>query len=248
MYRIVIVDDDPQFVNYIKEIIFKCDVAAEDITFEEFYSGEEFVAQLNMISNCDLLILDMQMKKMDGHATAKKFRERFPHSVLVFCSGVSHPTDESFKVTPFRYLLKDYTEQVMIMEMNAVLRQMESIMKSPVIMGRNHDSFISLYPDDILYIENSKSGSVIHLCRDRISDFNYQVNTKRKLVDLYKELKDYCFEYAHNSYLVNLKYVTKLFSQGYIQLKDGTELNVSRSKMKNFRTALAALLSKKYDY
>lgn len=248
LYRIVIVDDDSRFVDYMKEIILKCNINMEDITFEEFYSGEEFVAQLNMLSNCDLLILDMQMKKMDGHATARKFRERFPHSVLVFCSGVSHPTDESFKVTPFRYLLKDYTEQVMIMEMNAIIRQMQSIVKAPVIMGRNHDSFISLASDDIMYIENSKAGSIIHLCRDRISDFKYQVNTKRKLADLYKELKDCHFEYAHNSYLVNLKYVTKLFSQGYIQLKDGTELNVSRSKMQNFRNVLTALLSKKYDY
>ena len=180
LYRIVIVDDASRFVDYMKEIILKCNINMEDITFEEFYSGEEFVAQLNMLSNCDLLILDMQMKKMDGHATARKFRHRFPHSVLVYCSGVSHPTDESFKVTPFRYLLKDYTEQVMIMEMNAIIRQMQSIVKAPVIMGRNHDSFISLASDDIMYIENSKAGSIMHLCRDRISDFKYQVNTKRK--------------------------------------------------------------------
>lgn len=248
LYRIVIVDDDSRFVDFMKETILKCNVNKEDIIFEEFFSGEEFVAQLNVMSSCDLLILDMQMKEMDGHATAKMFRKRFPHSVLVFCSGVSRPTNESFKVTPFRYLSKDYTEQVMLMEMNAIIRQMQSIVKSPVIMGRNHDSFISLYPDDIMYIENCKAGSIIHLCRDRIDDFQYQVNTKQKLADLYKELKDYQFEYAHNSYLVNLKYVKKLFSQGYIQLRDGTELNVSRSKMQNFRIALISLLSKKYDY
>lgn len=135
----------------------------------------------------------------------------------------------------------------MITEVNAIIKQMKTIKNSPIILGRNHDSFIQLHPDDITYIENCKAGSIIHLCRDRIDDFRYQINTKRKLADLYKELKDYQFEYAHNSYLVNLKYVTKLFSKGYIQLNDGTELNVSRSKMQNFRNSLVVLLSKKYD-
>ena len=248
MYRIMIVDDDSRFIDFMKKIILKCNIHKEDIIFEEFFSGEELVNRLNTQSNCDLLILDMQMKKMDGHATAKIFRKRFPHSVLVFCSGVSHPTDESFKVTPFRYLLKDYSEQNMIKEMNAVILKMKSVARTPIIMGRNYDSFISLYPDDIMYIENKKGGSIIHLCRDRISDFNYQVNTKQKLAELYKELENYQFEYAHNSYLVNLKYVTRLFSQGYIQLRDGTELNVSRSKMWNFRNALIGMLGSKYDY
>lgn len=244
----MIVDDDSRFIDFMKKIILKCNIHKEDIIFEEFFSGEELVNRLNTQSNCDLLILDMQMKKMDGHATAKIFRKRFPHSVLVFCSGVSHPTDESFKVTPFRYLLKDYSEQNMIKEMNAVILKMKSVARTPIIMGRNYDSFISLYPDDIMYIENKKGGSIIHLCRDRISDFNYQVNTKQKLAELYKELENYQFEYAHNSYLVNLKYVTRLFSQGYIQLRDGTELNVSRSKMWNFRNALIGMLGSKYDY
>lgn len=248
MYQIIIVDDDVNFIEFMKRIIVKCLANMEDVIFEEFFSGEEFINQLDDISNCDLLILDMQMKKMDGHTTAKMFRKKFPHSVLVFCSGVSRPTDESFKVTPFRYLLKDYTEKVMGMEMNAIIAQMKLVAKSPIIMGRNHDNYISLYPNDIMYIENSKAGSIIHICKDRIVDFNYQVNTRQKLEDLYKKLKDYQFEYAHNSYLVNLNYVTKLFSQGYIQMRDGTELNVSRSKMQNFRNALIHLLSGKYDY
>lgn len=49
LYRIVIVDDDSRFVDYMKEIILKCNINMEDITFEEFYSGEEFVAQLNRV-------------------------------------------------------------------------------------------------------------------------------------------------------------------------------------------------------
>lgn len=248
MYRIVIVDDDLEFIKFMKKILLNCDINQEDLIIDDFLSGEDFIAQLDEMSCCDLLILDMQMKKMDGHATARMFRKKFPYSVLVFCSGVTHPTDESFKVTPFRYLSKDYEKQVMITEMDAVIQQMKCSVKNPIIMGRNHGNIISLYPDDIIYIENSKAGSVIHLCKDRISDFQYQVNTTRKLADLYEDLKEYQFEYAHNSYLVNLKYVTKLFSQGYIQLMGGMELNVSRSKLQDFRNALTGLLSRKYDY
>lgn len=248
MYQIKIVDDDSAFVEYMQDIILKCDIEKEKIVFEKFYSGEEFVARLDSMSACDLLILDMQMKELDGHGTARRFRDKFPRSVMVFCSGVSHPTDESFKTAPFRYLSKGYSEETMKKEMEVIVQEMKKTARITVIMGRNHTNFIKLYPEDIMYIENRKNGSIIHLCEHKAKDFAYQVNTNEKLAELYEKLRDYKFEYAHNSYLVNLCYVTKLISHRYLQLSDGTELNVSRSKLQTFRNALAGVLSSKYEY
>lgn len=71
----------------------------------------------------------MQMKDYDGHKTARLFRNYFPNSVLVFCSGVRKPTDESFKTMPFRYLMKDYSEIKMCSEIRDIIKKSERTKK-----------------------------------------------------------------------------------------------------------------------
>lgn len=247
MYNILICDDDRAFVEYIKGVIVKSGIDRGEVLFGEYYSGEELIKDIGEQKRCDLLILDMQMENLDGHETAAKFREIFPKSILVFCSGVRMPTDESFKTTPFRYLFKSYSEERMVSEMQAVVNQIKMNQDVPRIIGNRYQNSVALVPDDILFIENSKHGSRIHVCREQMEyPFEDKLTTKQKLGELFDILQPFGFEFAHNSYIVNLKYVVKMCSDGEMMLKDGTILNVSRSKLKVFRNSFAEWVSRKY--
>lgn len=248
MYKIVICDDDKNFITYMKEMILQCGLSQREIEFFDVLSGEECINVVQHMVSCDLLILDMQMEGMDGHATAQQFRKEYPDSVLVFCSGVVFPSDESFKTTPYRFLQKSYDDDKMLIEVKAVIEKMIQSSDVPYIVGRNHNNVVKLRPNDILYIENCKRGSEIHI-REDYKDYAFEdkITTHRKLAELLETLKDYGFVYAHNSYIVNLKYVVKLRSDGVLKLINGCELNVSRSQMPEFRKALAHLLGEKYS-
>lgn len=247
MYNIIICDDDRAFVDYIKGVIAKSGMDKGEILFSEYYSGEELVQGIRNRKRCDLLILDMQMEGLDGHETAARFREVFPKSILVFCSGVHMPTDESFKATPFRYLLKSYSEERMISEICAVVRQIKENQNVPCIVGNYYHNSVALVPDDILYIENTKHGSRIHVGREQIEySFEHNLTTRQKLGELYEILHPFGFAYAHNSYIVNLRYVVKMCSDGEMKLKDGTILTISRSRLKEFRSSFAEWVSRKY--
>ena len=67
--------------------------------------------------------------------------------------------------------------------------------------------------------------------------FEKNISCKMNLDEMYEMLKDYGFEYAHNSYLVNLKYVTRKTTTE-LELIDGTHLSISRSKENSFTDAL----------
>ena len=247
MYNIIICDDDREFVDYVKGVIVKSGIDKGEIQFSEYYSGEELVQGIRNKKRCDLLILDMQMENLDGHETAARFREFFPKSILVFCSGVRMPTDESFKATPFRYLLKSYSEERMILEMCAVVRQIKENQEVPRIIGNYYRNSVALVPDDILYIENTKNGSRIHVNEDQIEySFENKLTTRQKLGELFEILHSFGFAYAHNSYIVNLRYVVKMCSDGEMKLKDGTILTISRSRLKEFRNSFAEWVSRKY--
>lgn len=246
MYHIILCDDDARFLEYMKNMIVKAGLKRADIRFYEYTSGEELEKQLAGIENCDLLILDMQMQGMDGDETARVFRRVFPAATLVFCSGVYMPTTKSFETAPFRYLLKSYTDERMLKEVKAIVARVIDKKSEPVIIGKNKDGLCRLKPDDILYIEITRRGSRIHLHPERNDKRKVtEAIAEEKVAELYKRLNAYGFAYAHNSYIVNVKYVEELHA-GELELTDGTLLSISRSKEKEFKAAFVRGISDKY--
>ena len=67
-----------------------------------------------------------------------------------------------------------------------------------------------------------------------------------KEIEFYEQLKGFGFAYAHNSYIVNLKYVV-VAGQKELELLNGERLTVSRARAKGFLEAFAVEISKKYE-
>lgn len=246
MYYIAICDDDSNYIKYIKKMLIQSGLKNEEAIFNEYCSGEELIQSMEFCEKIDLLILDMQMKELDGHETARCFREQFPSSVIVFCSGVCMPTVETFETTPFRYLLKEYTDDRMVRELKVIVDEMKKKFIEPNIIGTWRYSTVKLRLDEILYISIARRGSNIYV-NPQIAKYEFKncVNSKKKVVELYSILKPYGFEYAHNSYIVNLDYIKRMTTQE-LELSDGTLLSVARSKEKELRVAFARHKAQKY--
>ena len=238
MYHIGICDDDPAFIRYIKRLFHELQPETE---FFEYLSGEELCCDMQLRENYDLLILDVQMPGMDGNKAAREFRKLFPDTLLVFCSGVYKPAVESFETTPYRYWLKEYTEERMRQEIQNVIGKIEKSKVMPYIMGKRKNQMIKLSPEQIAYIEIAKRGTVLH-CGN--SEETY--TSSKKLGEFYEELKDFGFVYAHNSYIVNLKYVMAADTKE-LELTDGKMLTISRARAKEFKKAFAVNLAQKYE-
>lgn len=246
MYKIAICDDDNIFIQYMKQIIQSSSVKEQDIKFYEYYSGEELINCLEEGINFDLLILDMQLGKINGLKTAQKYREAYANTTLVFCSGVCLPSVKSFEVTPFRYLLKQYTNIHMQHEINTIIEEVKRKKQIPYIIGNYQYNMVKLKPEEILYISVSKHGSNIFVNPNyRKDEFGKSIPCKMKVEKLYDILKSNGFVYAHNSYIVNMDYLI-LKVKNEIKLTDGTVLTVARSKEKELRKAFAEYLSNKY--
>lgn len=241
MYHIAICDDEEEFLVYMKKIILELE-KQEEIVFHEYLSGEALLEELPKTGQCDLLILDIQLQGIDGNETGKKFRQEFPDSVLVFCSGVYLPTVESFEVTPYRYLLKEYTKEHMKQELVPIIEKMKQNQMLPYIVGKKDNNFVKIYTKDIRYIENARRGSLIHCC---LKGKEEVYGSELKLDQLQEKLQDFGFCYAHNSYLVNLECVMTAGATE-LELDTGEKLSIARSKVKEFRQRFAYRLAGKY--
>lgn len=241
MYHIAICDDDKTFIQYI-ERLFKKSECNDEVRFYEYLSGEELVEDIPKQEKCDLLILDMKLEKMDGHETAKNFRLHFPNTLLVYCSGVTLPTVESFEAMPYRFWLKEYTEDRMQKELDVVVHKMQENKVPPFIMGKKEKVLVKLRLENVQYIEITKKGSIIHWIQDGKEEL---YTSPMKVSTFYETLKDFGFVYAHNSYIVNMNHVAAVHSTE-LELLSGEKLAVSRSKTKEFRKAFACKLAEKY--
>ena len=238
MYYVGICDDDAVFIEYMKRLFSE---RCKEVEFYEYLSGEELLHDMDKREKYDLLILDVAMPGMDGNETAKKFREQFPDTILVFCSGVCMPTVESFETLPYRYWLKQYTSEKMQMEVESVLEKLNKGKRLPYILGRKKNFKARLSLDQVAYISLAKRGTVIH-CWNSPEKYN----SPKKLLEFYEQLKEFGFAYAHNSYIVNLKYVA-IVGPKELEFMNGEKLTISRSKSKSFLETFAVELSKKYE-
>lgn len=246
MYNIAICDDDSNYIKYIKKMLIRSGLKKEEVIFYPYESGEDLIQSIDTCEKIDLLILDMQMKMLDGHETARKFRSHFPASVIVFCSGVCMPTVETFETTPFRYLLKEYADERMIHELKVIITEMKNKNIEPTIIGTLRSTMVKLKLDEILYISIARRGSNIYVNPQLVKyDINTCVSSKMKVAELYSVLKSFGFEYAHNSYIVNLNYIKRMTTQE-LQMSDGTILSIARSKEKDLRAAFAKHMAQKY--
>ena len=238
MYHIGICDDDATFIEYIKRLFRE---VCPETEFYEYLSGEELVRDMQTKEIYDLLILDVFMPGMDGNETARNFRNQFPDTLLVFCSGVCMPTVESFETTPYRYWLKEYTEERMRSEVKILLDKLQKTKMAPCVMGKSGNLMVRLSLDRISYIAIARNGTVIY---GRDSEEKY--TSSKKIREWYEMLKDFGFAYAHNSYIVNLKYVV-MAGPKELELMNGERLTISRARSKEFQKAFAVELGKKYE-
>lgn len=237
MYYIGICDDDPIFIKYIKRLVREMRVQA---VFLEYHSGEELVSGMREQQAFDLFILDVKMPGMDGNETAKEFRKLFPDTLLVFCSGVCLPTVESFETTPYRYWLKQYTEERMRSELEGALSKLGEMRAAPCIVAKNGNQLVRLNPGQVSYIAIAKRGTDIF-----VADSGERYTSQKKLQEFYEQLKEFGFAYPHNSYIVNLKYVAAV-GRKELEFVNGEKLSVSRARAKEFQKAFAVELAQKY--
>lgn len=245
MYHIAICDDDKVFISYIKKILnYAKGNNQYQFKIYEFCSGEDLVSSLDTCMHIDLLILDMELGGIDGDETARLFRNKFKDSVLVFCSGVRTPTVKSFKVTPYRYLLKSYSDMQFIYELNEILAEVEKKSKEEYIVGHYRNNVIRVNIHNILYVENAKRGSKITVCSDcDEAKFDGQILVDDKLEALSDKFCELAI--AHSSYIINISHVEKIVGNE-VYLDSGECLSISRTYQKEFREIFTKSVAEKY--
>lgn len=253
MYKIAICDDNYEDLKRLKKLLLDNKECPENIEILEYDTGEECIYDIPLDLN--VLLLDIQLTGMDGNEVAKHIRNISKDLILVFCTAAVLPSVESFIVQPYRYIMKYFQEEEIAKNFEDILKEMKNRKGSYYLNIKSGGKFTQVDLNNIIYIAihnrvtkiclNEQDKEKIAFTFETQSEAPKELITNRKLEDIYEELKDRGFEYAHNSYIVNMDYVVRI-EGSYIKLKNEMELNLSRSRKVVFNKRFSEYLGLKY--
>ncbi len=224
--RIAICDDERTYIEKIKNDINSLKTHENEFEFSEFESGEAFISEFSK-DKYDLIILDIEMKDLNGLQTAEFLRQIDKNVILIFMTSYDKFVYQGYEVNAFRYILKNQPEPIYLKQLSDTIQ--EYYRNKKYIKVVDNDIEKELLTVDILYIEVYSHQIVIHT-------FNKEYYQKGKLSDYEKMLEACLFVRSDKSVLINIANIDYI-KKNQVYMKNGKILYVSRNHLENITKA-----------
>jgi DNA-binding LytR/AlgR family response regulator len=219
MINIVICDDEQAEVVYLTSLVRKWAVARDiPVRLSDYESSESFLFAYEDNKAVDILLLDIQMKKINGIELAHRIRRDNETVQIVFITGYPDFIAEGYDVSALHYLIKSVKEDKLFEVLDKAVSHLK---KSPrIITFPKTGGDIKIKADDIIYAEVLSHTVSLYLVNGK-EDFQLRISDMEDL------LGDRFFR-CHRSYIVSMKYVKRITKTAMI-LDDGREIPLSRN-------------------
>lgn len=216
--NIAICDDDITEVKYISAIVGKwAKMNYKTAAITAFDSAESFLFQYADDKSFDILLLDIQMKNMNGVELAKQIRLDNEMVQIVFITGFPDFMAEGYEVSSLHYLMKPVSEQKLFEVLDKACSKLNKTEKSLLLKADGETVCIPV--GSILYLE-----SFAHTVE--ITTGKGKIKAGLSISELETELGD-GFVRCHRSYIVGLKYIKRITKTEVI-LDNGISIPLSR--------------------
>lgn len=227
-YRIGIVEDNKENANVIISYLNKFQFE-NNIIFEYKYFSDGIEITSNYECDYDIIILDIEMEIQNGIKTAEIIREYDKEVIIIFVTNMSQYAIKGYEFNALSFLLKPVSYFSFKSEIEKSIDRIRQNKSEKYLLIPSTFGVEKLNSKDILYIESIKHDLIIHTVNNshvfRATIKNYE-----------KELSEYNFNRANNSYLINLKHVTGI--EGDFALIGEIKLKISRGRKKQFMEEL----------
>lgn len=181
----------------------------------------------------DLLLLDIELSDGSGFDLLEAFPDRSFR--IVFTTAYNHYAIKAIKYGAFDYLLKPLDEEELVATLHRVKEypqfQMQqqvvarSYMKPAAVHNRivlRSQQYLQVVTfEEILYCQGEGSYTTFYLADSR------KITVSRPMKEYEDLLPEDWFIRTHQSYLVNYNCIERLHKDGYMILRNGTEIPVS---------------------
>lgn len=217
--KVAICDDEKVMADRIREQLIQY---KPEYTVDLYLSGEDL---LKSKEEYDLFFLDIEMPGMSGMDVATELRNREYEGNLVFLTSHTEYMADAFKVKAFRFLQKPIVDAAFE---EAVDEAEKEIMNYKKILVHTTEGTKLLSIKDIIYFETVRNYTYIHIKQG-------EIETRKTLREWMELIGNEHFYQAHKSYVVALRYIETIASDGITMKYANGKIPISRRKIKEMK-------------
>ena len=223
--RIALCDWDFKLLEEIKKAIYAyAEFCRIDIVADCYNSGEKL---LSSGVNYNIIFLGFRLCGIDGMKTAQRIRNNNSSVAIIFISENTDFILESFKVTPYRFLLKPIKADQIVEVLKEYFKEFGT--NCPLWLKSGEDT-LYLNTQDIYYLEADNKHCKVHLKNECLP-------CNKTMAKVHNALPKRNFSKINRAFVVNLNLVKK-YNNELLYLKNGTILKISRNYIKSFKEEL----------
>lgn len=232
MIEIAIVEDEDLYVDQLTEYIDRYSMeSGYDINITRFYDGDEITRDYR--GDYDIIMMDIQMKFMDGMSAAEKIRELDKEVIILFITNMTQYAIRGYQVDALDYMVKPIEYFSFSQKLDRAIDRMKcqdlSFISIPV-----EDGIQKLDISKIYYVE-SQGHNLIYKTKRNV------FISRGTMKDLEDILQKYGFFRSNKGYLVNMAHVDGV--QDNCCVIGDEQLPISRARRKQFMDAMANYMS-----
>lgn len=230
--QIAICDDDRATVEMIQSLVADwASIRKLQVHIDAFPSAEAFLFHYADRKDYDILLLDVEMKSMNGIELAKTIRIENDKVQIVFITGFPDFMAEGYEVAALHYLIKPVKNEKLYEVLD---RAMGAIRANPryLVLPSGKET-VRIIADDILYVESDGHYVLLHTVKE--------THRLRLTIPQAEILLGDGFFRCGRSFVVGLKFVSRI-TKTSVFLENGTELPLSRGLYDSMNLSLIRYL------
>ncbi|WP_029233230.1 LytR/AlgR family response regulator transcription factor [Butyrivibrio sp. VCB2006] len=227
MIQLAIVEDEDSYANQLIEYINQYQAESGNyFKISRFSDGDEITHDYK--GQFDIILMDIEMKLMDGMTAAEEIRKLDSDVVIMFITNMTNYAIRGYQVDALDYVLKPVSYFAFSQKLGRAISKMRKS-SSKIISVDTPSGVRKLDIDNIFYIESEGHNLTFYTTG---GDFTIRA----KIGDFEEQLSPYYFFRSNKGYLVNLKFVDGVENGACIIA--GKQLLVSRARKNDFMSAL----------
>lgn len=218
-YKIAVCDDEENQINYLSVLVKDwAEQYGYTARIVPFLSAEAFWFQYEEEKDYDMLLLDIEMRQMNGVELARQLRVRDETIQIIFITGYPEYIAQGYEVAALHYLMKPVNSE----KLSEVLNRAVTILhkKERSILVWCDKACQRILTDTIVYAE-----VLSHQVTLYTTDHEY--HTKCSISEM-ERLLGGDFIRCHRSYLAGLKHVARM-TKSEVIFEDGRTVPLARS-------------------
>ena len=227
MIRIAIVEDEAAYAEQLRAYLQQYEKEqGETFRITVFSDGDQIVHKYK--SDFDIILMDVEMKFMDGMSAAEEIRKIDTEVVIIFITNMAQYAIRGYAVDALDYVLKPVSYFAFSERLKRAIERMHR-RESKCIMVNIKGGTVRLNIANIFYVDSQGHTLILHTILG-----NYE--TTGTMREMEEKLRDLNFCRGNKGYLINLQHVDGV--QDGCAVVRGEKLLLSRSKRKEFMEAL----------